>query len=96
MTPHCCVHSPAAQAIQVGIVRPSTVQSRPGPYHFHLFLHLATFLALQNFMDGKELKSMVENWLNTQVAAFYDEEIQKLVPCYDKCLNSGSECRKIM
>jgi hypothetical protein len=56
VTPHCCMHSPAAQAIQVGIFWPSTVQSGPGPYHFHLFLHLATLLALQNFMDGKDLK----------------------------------------
>lgn len=88
------MHSPAAQAIQVGIVTPSTVQSGPGPYHFHLFFHFATFLALQTFMDGKELKSTLENWLNTQVATFYDEGIQKLVPCYDKCLNSGSECKK--
>jgi hypothetical protein len=56
-----------------------------------LFLHLATFPALQNFMDGKVLKSTVENCLNTKVAAFYDEGIQKLVPHYDKCLNSGSE-----
>jgi hypothetical protein len=40
-----------------------------------LFLHLKTFLASQNFTDSEELKSMVESWLNTQAAAFYDEGI---------------------
>ena len=25
------------------------------------------------------------------MAAFYEEGIQKLVTCYDKCLNNGSE-----
>lgn len=44
---------------------PSAVQSGPDPFHFHMFLHLTTFLALQNLMDDKVLKSAVENWLNT-------------------------------
>jgi hypothetical protein len=35
---------------------------------FPLFLHLKTFLASQNFTNCEELKSMVENWLNTQAA----------------------------
>jgi hypothetical protein len=28
---------------------------------------------------------MVRKWVRT----FYEEGIQKLVPCYDKCLNNG-------
>jgi hypothetical protein len=28
-------------------------------------------------------------WLASQVASFYDAGIQKLVPCYDKCLVRG-------
>jgi hypothetical protein len=55
---------------------------------FHLFLHLKTFLASQNFTDSEQLKSMVEN---TQVAAFFDEGIQKLVPHYDQCFYSSSK-----
>jgi hypothetical protein len=35
---------------------------------FSLFLHLKTFLASENFKNCEELKSMVENWLNTQAA----------------------------
>jgi hypothetical protein len=27
----------------------------------------------------------------SQVDTFYEEEIQKLVPCYDKCLNNGGK-----
>jgi hypothetical protein len=33
----------------------------------------------------------VQKCLTSQVAAFYEEGIQKLVPRYDKCLNNGSE-----
>jgi hypothetical protein len=61
------------------------------PRHFQLFLHLKTFLALHNFTDSEELKSAVEHWLNTQMAVFHDDGIWKLVPHYDKCLNSGSD-----
>ena len=60
------------------------------PTDFQLFLHLKTFLALHNFTDSEELKSVVEHWLNTQMAIFYDDGIQKLVPCY-KCLNCGGD-----
>jgi hypothetical protein len=42
-------------------------------------------------MEGKELKSMEENWLNTQTAVLCDEGIQTLVPHCDKCLNFSSE-----
>jgi hypothetical protein len=56
------------------------------PKDYQLFLHLKTFLAPHTFTDSEELKSAVEHWLNTQMAVFYDDGIQKLVPCYDKCL----------
>jgi len=38
-----------------------------------------------------DLKDAVQKWLTLQVAAFYEEGIQKLVPRYDKCLNNGGE-----
>ena len=81
------MHSPAAQAIQVGTVRPMDLV----PKDFQLFLHLKTFLALHNFTKSEELKSAAEHWLNMQKAVFYDDGIQKLVPCYDQCLNSGGD-----
>ena len=33
----------------------------------------------------------VSEWFQSQAADFYDTGIQKLVPRYDKCLNSGGE-----
>lgn len=53
---------------------------------FHLFLHMKLFLDTQNF--DKE-KDAVNTWLQSQVAFFYNKEIQKLVPHYDKYLNDG-------
>jgi hypothetical protein len=91
-TSHCCAHTPAAQAIQVGTVQAicRTVWTWP-LIDFHLFLHLRTFLSLPNFIGSEELKSVVEGWVNMQAAAFYDEGTQKLVPHYDQCFNSGSD-----
>jgi hypothetical protein len=42
-------------------------------------------------MDGEELKSTVERWLNAQAAAFYDEGIRKLVPRCGQCFYSGGD-----
>jgi len=36
-----------------------------------------------------EVKEAVTTCFASQAASFYDEEIQKLVQRYDKCLNSG-------
>lgn len=48
----------------------------------------------QNINDDK-LKNPFNTWLQSQVASFYDEEIQKLVPRYDKFLNnSGNYVQK--
>jgi len=44
------------------------------------------FLDTQNF--DKEIDA-VNTWLQSQVAFFYNKEIQKLVPHYDKYLNDG-------
>ena len=60
------------------------------PSDFHLFLHLKKFLGSNQF-DDNDLKDAVQKWLTLQVAAFYEEGIQKLVPHYDKCLNNGGK-----
>ena len=62
------------------------------PSDFHLFLHLKNFLRGKRFDDDDDLKDAVQKWLTSQVAAFYEEGIQKLVHSYDKCLNNGGEC----
>jgi len=60
------------------------------PSDFHLFLHLKKFLGGKRF-DEDDLKDAVQKWLTSQVAAFYEEGIQKPLPRYDKCLNNGGK-----
>jgi len=51
--------------------------------------HLKKFLGSKRFDDDDDdLKDAVQKWLTSQVAAFYAEGIQKLVPRYNKCLNN--------
>jgi hypothetical protein len=57
----------------------------------HLFLHLKKFLASRQFDDDDNVEDAVQKWLTSQVAAFYEEGIQKLVSRYDKCLNNGGD-----
>ena len=61
------------------------------PSDFHLFLHLKKFLGSKRFDEGCDTKDAVQKLLTLQVAAFYEEGIQKLVPRYVKCLNNGGE-----
>ena len=42
-------------------------------------------------MSDDELKANAISWLSDQVAAFFDEGIGKLVPCYDRCLNQNGD-----
>jgi hypothetical protein len=53
-----------------------------------LFLHLKSFLAGWWFHDDK-VKEAVTTCFALQAASLYDDGIQKLVQCYDKCYNSG-------
>jgi hypothetical protein len=57
------------------------------PSDLRVFLHLKTFLGGRQFHD--EVKEAVNMWFASQMASFYDTGIQKLVPCYNKCLNDG-------
>jgi hypothetical protein len=43
-------------------------------------------------MMMNELMGAVKTWLSSQVADFFDTSIQKLIPHYDRWLNSGSGC----
>ena len=42
-----------------------------------------------SFDCNDELKSSVGDWLTTQERTFYNMGIEKMVPCYDECLNNG-------
>jgi hypothetical protein len=59
------------------------------PSDFHLFLHLKSFFAGWRFHDDNEAKEAVTTCFASQAASFYDEGIQKLMQCYEKCLNDG-------
>ena len=63
------------------------------PTDFHLFLHLKKFLSRQRqrFQNDREAEMSVTQWFQSQAVDFYDTGIQKLVPRYDKCLNSRGE-----
>ena len=61
------------------------------PSHYHLFLHLKKFLGGKQFDDDDDLKDAVQKWLTRQAATFYEEDIHKPVPRYDKCLSNGGE-----
>ncbi|GFT16707.1 uncharacterized protein TNCV_1333271 [Trichonephila clavipes] len=39
----------------------------------------------------KNMKTSVTRWFHSQVAEFYHTVIQKLIPRFDKCLNSGGD-----
>jgi hypothetical protein len=55
----------------------------------HLFTYLKNLLQSQHFSNNEELMEGVKTWLNSQVVDFFDTGIQKYIPQYDKCLNSG-------
>ena len=61
------------------------------PSDFHLFLHLTKVLGGKRFDDDVDLKGAVQKWLTSQVAAYNEEGIQKLVPRCGKCLSNGGE-----
>jgi hypothetical protein len=61
------------------------------PTEFHLFVHLKRFLAGKVFNSNDELKESAENWLMSQLAEFYEQGIQNLVLCYNKCISVAGD-----
>jgi hypothetical protein len=58
---------------------------------YHLFTYLKNWFRSQHFNSNEELMEGVKTWLSSQAADFFDIGIQKLIPRYDKCLNSGGD-----
>jgi hypothetical protein len=46
---------------------------------------------VQDGFNNNELKEGVKTWLSLMAADFFDTGVQKLIPQYDKCLNSGGD-----
>jgi hypothetical protein len=61
------------------------------PSDYHLFTYLKNSLRSLCFNNNEELMEGVKTWLSSQTADFSDTGIQKLIPRYDKCLNSGGD-----
>jgi hypothetical protein len=59
------------------------------PSDYHMFTYLNIWLGPQRFNNNEEMDG-VETWLSSQAADFFDIGIQKLIPRYDKCLNSAA------
>lgn len=56
------------------------------PSDYHLFAHMKRWLGGQEF-DSDELQTSIQNSPKAQQAAFNDEGIGYLLPCYNKRLN---------
>lgn len=54
-------------------------------------------MSQRDCVTNEELVDEVKNWLDTVVALFFDEVLEKLVPQYDKCMNlDGDKYEKVM
>jgi hypothetical protein len=71
------------------ITLPSPYIPDLAPSDFNLFLRLNKFLDGQRFLSNDDTKEAIKTWLSSQAATFCEKGIQKLVHCYDKCLNNG-------
>jgi hypothetical protein len=56
-----------------------------------MFPYLKNWFGSQLSNSNQELNEVFKMWLISQAAAFLDIGTQKLIPRYDKCLNSGSD-----
>jgi hypothetical protein len=60
------------------------------PSDYHLFVYLKYWLRSRRF-NNNELMEGVNTWLSSQAPDFFDKGIQKFIPRYEKCLNSGGD-----
>jgi hypothetical protein len=61
------------------------------PSEFHLVIYLKNWLPSQRFNSDEVMMESVKTWLSAKAADFTVTGIQKLIPRYDKCLNSGDD-----
>jgi hypothetical protein len=57
---------------------------------YYLFTYLKNWLGSQCF-NSNELMEGVKMWVSSQAAGFFEMSIQKLIPRYNKRLNSGND-----
>jgi histone-lysine N-methyltransferase SETMAR len=61
------------------------------PSDYHLFTYLKNRLGPQRLNNNEELMEGVKTWLSSHAADFFETGIQKIIPRYDKCFNSGGD-----
>jgi hypothetical protein len=61
------------------------------PSDFHLFPKLKDGLRGQNFSSDKEAKAAVRQWFRDKEKDFFKNGIQKLVECWQKCIEVGGD-----
>jgi hypothetical protein len=62
----------------------SPYSSDLGPSDYHLFTYLKNWSRSQDFSNNEELMEDIKTWLSSQAYT-------KLIPQYDKCLDSGGD-----
>jgi histone-lysine N-methyltransferase SETMAR len=58
---------------------------------YYLFTCLKNWVESQRINNNEELMEGVKIWLILQAADLFDTGLQKPIPRYDKCLNSGGD-----
>jgi histone-lysine N-methyltransferase SETMAR len=58
---------------------------------YHLLTYLKNWLGSQHFNNNEELMEGTKTWLSSQAADFFNTSIQKRIPRYAKCFNSGGD-----
>ena len=71
---------------RVGFTLPRSI------YPFFIKFTNQKYWESNNLQEDPRYEVTVTRWLQSQAANLYNTGIQKLVPLYDKCLNSGGEC----
>jgi hypothetical protein len=63
----------------------------PSSYHLFTRTYLKNWFGSQHFDNNEGLMEGVKTWLSPHAVDFFDRGIQKLIPRYNKCLNSGRD-----
>ena len=66
------------------------------PWDFHMFGPLKEALGGKRFETNDQVETFLRNWLDTRPTSFYENGIEKLPKCQEKCVIKGGLCRKII
>jgi histone-lysine N-methyltransferase SETMAR len=91
MTMHVCIQLLALQHFNWELFDHPPYSPDLAPNNYNLFTYLKNCLGSQHFNNNEEFMEGVKTWLSSKTADFFDTGIQKLIPQYDKCLNSGTD-----